>query len=73
MKCHSRRIATVVLAVALSLSSVATASPKQQDRGRERIGRIIQVITKIQKLFGISTNDDLPQPPIPAPPPPPTP
>lgn len=67
MKSTLRRAAAVVLAAALISPHVAVAAPQARDRDHDKSGRIVIVIKKIQKLFGISTNDDLPQPPIPKP------
>ena len=72
MKSYTNRTAIAVLAVALSLPPIAVASPRRPDQDRSEVSPIIYVIRKIHKLFGISTHDDLPQPPLPAPPPPPT-
>jgi hypothetical protein len=74
MKSYFRRTAVVVIAVALSLSlpTVATASVQALVREHGNKNHVVRIIQKIQKLFGISTNDDLPQPPIPTPPPPAT-
>lgn len=66
MRFYSRRAAAIVLAVALSLPSVAIASPFEREHPRDRRD-IVRIIKKIQKLFGISTNDDLPLPPPPKP------
>jgi hypothetical protein len=61
MKSFSRRAAAVVLAAALSLPGVAFAAPQK----KEPSNRKGQVIRLIKKVFGISTNDDIPTPPIP--------
>lgn len=66
MRFYSRRAAAIVLAVALSLPSVVLASPRERERGRDK-QEIVRIIKKIQKLLGISTNDDLPLPPPPKP------
>lgn len=72
MNSYLRRTTVVVLAVALSLPVFAAASPDTLRRDRDQIDRIVRVIKKIQRIFGVSKNDDLPQPPVPTPPPPPT-
>lgn len=65
MKSFSRRAAAVVLIAALSLPSVALASPLyERDRGRDP-NPIIRIIKKIQKIFGVTSNDDVPVPPKP--------
>ncbi len=70
MKFYSRRTAAIVLAVALALPTAVSARPQERDHiGRYR--QIVDVIKKIQKLFGVSANDDIPIPPVPTPPPPP--
>lgn len=67
MKVHFlRRTAAVVLAVALSLPTVALAVPRERDHAGQ-YEKIVRVIKKVQKLFGISTNDDIPIPPVPKP------
>jgi hypothetical protein len=70
MNSRFRRTAVAVLAVALSLPPVAAAAP-QQGRNRNETDPIVRLVRKIQRVLGISRNDDLPQPPIPVPPPPP--
>ena len=72
MKFYTHRVAAAALAVALSLPPVAAAAPARRDRSREEVTPIVHIVQKIQKLLGIRTNEDLPQPPLPAPPPPPT-
>jgi hypothetical protein len=62
MKFYSRRAAAVALAVALSVSTVVTGSPRQAERDRDKSTRIILLI---KKVIGISTNDDMPAPPHP--------
>jgi hypothetical protein len=58
-----------VLAVVLSLPTVAFASSsKGEGNDRER-APITRVIKKIQKFFGVTPNDDGLQVPVPAPPP----
>jgi hypothetical protein len=66
MKFCFRRAAAVALAVALSLPTVAMALPQERERSRDR-SEIVRIIKKIQRLLGISTNDDLPLPPFPKP------
>jgi len=73
MKFHLRRAAAVVLAATLSLSSAAIAAPRPRDRDGEKVDRLVQVVKKIQRLFGISSNDDGLVPPVPPPAPPPNP
>ena len=74
MKSYSRRAAAIVLAATISVSSAAVAAPQQRaDRG-EKIDRIVRVIKKkVQKLFGVTSNDDGLTPPVPPPAPPPNP
>ena len=65
MKSHLRRIAAIVIVVALSLPTVAlAASHDDRDRGRGT-DPIVRIIKKIQKLLGIGSNDDIPTPPKP--------
>lgn len=73
MKFYSRRTAAVVLAVALAIPTAASAQPQERDhtRRQQQIANVTSFIKKIQKLFGVSTNDDIPIPPVPTPPPPP--
>ena len=67
MKSYKHRAVVAALAIALSVPPVAAAFPRQPEHGRDEITPIVHVIRKIQKLFGISTNEDLPQPPLPKP------
>lgn len=71
MNSYLRRTTVVVLAVALSLPAFAV-SRESLRRDRDPVDQIVRVFKKIQRVFGISKNDDLPQPPVPTPPPPPT-
>ena len=65
MKLFSFRTAAVVLAVALSLSTPVYAQPHGRERGG-RFEQVVRIIKQIQRLFGgVSTNDDIPTPPIP--------
>lgn len=66
MKLFTRRIAAVLLAVSLSLPSVALAASKGQDRDPFR-DPLARAITKIKKILGVSTHSDEPSPPVPAP------
>jgi hypothetical protein len=66
MKSNLRRAAAVALAVALSLPAFAAPSKQDRERSREK-SAVVQVIKKIQRLLGISTNEDLPFPPPPRP------
>jgi hypothetical protein len=66
MKSNLRRAAAVALAVALSLPVFAAPSKQDRERSRDK-SAVVQVIRKVQRLLGISTNDDLPQPPVPKP------
>ena len=66
MKFCVRRAAVIALAIALSVPSVAAPMREERERGRDR-SEIVRIIKKIQKLFGIATNDDLPLPPYPKP------
>jgi len=61
MNPYSRGAAVVVLALALLLSPLASARPVDRDSS----SGIVRIVKKIQRLFGIATNDDMPQPPIP--------
>lgn len=63
MKFCLRHAAVAALAVALSLPLAAAPSP-QKERSRDK-DEIVRIIKKIQRLIGISTNDDLPLPPPP--------
>lgn len=72
MNCLSRRAAAAVLAVALLLSSTATAAPVQGTLGR-KTDLVGQAIKHIRKFLKIATNDDILTPPKPAPAPPPPP
>lgn len=65
MKNHVRRVAAAVLVAVLYLhiAPVAAAAPRNSDR--DVPSSIVRVIQKLQKLFGISSNHDLPQPPRP--------
>lgn len=65
MNSHSRRVAAVALALALSIPTLAFARPETGERAFERPGRIGQVIQKIRKILGISANSDLLTPPNP--------
>ena len=68
MKPHFYRTTAVVLAIALSVSLAAGATPRKSDR--ERANRaIVRMIEKIQRIFGVQANDDLPTPPKPENPP----
>jgi hypothetical protein len=71
MKKYARRVAAVTLAVALSLPLVAAESRQKQERDQQK-SAIVQIVKRIQRVLGISTNDDLPLPPYPTQPPPPT-
>ena len=64
MHSYSRRVAAVALAVALSIPGVAFARSAPGARAFEKAGRIGQVIQKIRKIFGITTNGDLLTPPV---------
>lgn len=66
MKLCLHRAAVIALALALSLPSVAAPSKQDRERGRDK-NEVVRVIKQIQRLFGISTNDDLPLPPPPRP------
>jgi hypothetical protein len=64
MKCRFRIPAAVALAalLALSVTPVASAAP------RERVGvpeRIVKIIKNLQKFFGVTTQENLPLPPRP--------
>lgn len=61
MNSYLRRAAVVVLALALFLTPVAAARPANRDSSHA----FVRIVKQIQKIFGIATNDDLPQPPIP--------
>jgi ABC-type sugar transport system substrate-binding protein len=64
MKKNSLRAATLALVLAVSVASVAAAAP----RDREQKGPVItRVVKKLAKIFGITTDDDLPTPPWPKP------
>jgi hypothetical protein len=63
MKCYFRLLTAVVLAVAISLPSVALATPQARDRGDK--SPVVRIVAKIRKFFGITTHDDLPLPPPP--------
>jgi hypothetical protein len=65
MKVFNRRVAAAVLALVLFLPSVALAAPlpeREIDRGRNPFATVIK---KIQKIFRITINDDIPIPPTP--------
>ncbi len=67
MKFHTRRVAAIVLATALSLP-VFAAGISRDDRnnpGFDIPQRIVRVIRSVQKFFGISANSDAPFPPRP--------
>jgi hypothetical protein len=72
MKFHHRFFGAVVLAVAVSLPSVALAVPLNRERGAEKTP-IVRIAQKLRKFFGISTHNDFPVPPVPSPDPNPTP
>lgn len=68
MKNQLRRAAVILLAASISLSPMAGAPPR--DRGghdRDFSKEIVRIIKRVQKLLGISSNDDLPLPPPPHP------
>jgi hypothetical protein len=65
MKSHHRVIAAIVVAVAISLPSLALAAQPPRERGGEK-GPVVRIVQKIRKFFGITTHDDLPVPPFPA-------
>ena len=62
MKFQYRVFAAIVIVAFLALPSFG--GPQPQDRGREK-GPVVRVVQKIRKFFGITTNEDLPQPPNP--------
>lgn len=68
MKLFPRRTAAVVLTVLLSFpaasSFAAGRDTRDRDRSRDR-DPIVRIIKKIQKVFGITSNDDIPSPPKP--------
>jgi hypothetical protein len=65
MKVHTRIATAVVLAVSLSLSSVAVAAPRERgNRGRDVSEKVVRFV---KQFFGVSTHDDLPLPPPPRP------
>lgn len=66
MTSFSRRTAAFVVAVALSVpvALVSVAGPRH-DRGPDLPAKIVKIVKHLQKLFGISTNETLPQPPRP--------
>jgi cytochrome c556 len=65
MKSYSFRTTIVVLAVALYVSTAAYAQPHGRERD-QRFEQVVRIIKQIQKLLGgVSTNDDIPTPPIP--------
>lgn len=63
MRCHFRIFAAVVLAVVVSLPSVAFAGPQARDRGDK--GPIVRIVQKVRKFLGITTHSDFPVPPNP--------
>jgi hypothetical protein len=68
MKVYSRRFAAVVLAASLAIAPIAIASPQGRGgRDRDFGEKVVRIIKQIQKLFGVSSNDDLPLPPPPRP------
>ena len=71
MKVSMQRVAVVTLAIALSLPLIA-AQPRQKGERSQQKSAIIRLIERVQRVLGITTNDDLPLPPYPTPPPPST-
>jgi hypothetical protein len=70
MKVYSRRAAATLLAATLSLSSLSLAAASQErEIGRDKGDRVIRIVKKLQKFFGITTHEDLPTPPKPLTPP----
>ncbi len=67
MKSFSRRVAAAfVFTVVLSLTAGPTAAAgPRDDRGQDLPAKIVKIVKHLQKFFGISTNDTLPQPPRP--------
>jgi len=66
MKICTRHTAAVALAVVLSLPTAAFAASQTRELDRSR-GPFTKIIKKIQKLVGISTNSEIPSPPLPEP------
>ena len=66
MNSRTRRAAAVALAVVLFLPPVALAASQGRDSDRDA-GAIVRIIKKIQKVFGVAPNDDIPTPPVPKP------
>jgi hypothetical protein len=69
MNGYLRRVATIALAVALSLPASAHSMPQGRERGRDRdrAELVLRVIQTVKRIFGVSTHTDFPTPPIPAP------
>jgi hypothetical protein len=64
MKFYSRRVAAIALAAALSLPSIAAATPRVRD-DRDFGDFVVRVIRSIHKFFGVSSNVDGIIPPVP--------
>jgi hypothetical protein len=64
MKTVSHRGAALLLAVTLAFSPLALAGTRSERR-RDLPDPIIRIVKKIQKIFGITTNDDGMIPPRP--------
>ena len=66
MTSYSRRLAAVALAFLLSIPVFAGSPADERGHGADRSG-IVRMVEKVKKILGISTNSDLPAPPVPAP------
>lgn len=64
MKTRFRGVAAAVLAASIVLSPMAAASP-QGGRDRDLSEKIVRFIKHIQKIFGVSSDNDIPTPPHP--------